>query len=59
MPRWEERLTAINEYIRTGRGTLVSVTSFSYSDRPGVLWGPYLGSTAQSLYASVASTPGT
>ena len=44
---------------RTGRGTLVSVTSFSYSDRPGVLWGPYLGSTAQSLYTSVASTPGT
>jgi V8-like Glu-specific endopeptidase len=43
---------------RTGRGTLVSVTSFSYSDRPGVLWGPYLGSTAQSLYASVATTPG-
>jgi V8-like Glu-specific endopeptidase len=43
---------------RTGRGTLVSVTSFSYSDRPGVLWGPYLGSTAQGLYASVASTAG-
>jgi V8-like Glu-specific endopeptidase len=43
---------------RTGRGTLVSVTSFSYSDQPGVLWGPYLGSTAKSLYTSVASAPG-
>ncbi len=44
---------------RTGRGTLVSVTSFSYSDRPGVLWGPYLGTTAKALYDAVASTPGT
>jgi V8-like Glu-specific endopeptidase len=43
---------------RTGRGTLVSVTSFSYSDRPGVLWGPYLGATAKALYDAVASTPG-
>ncbi len=43
---------------RTGRGTLVSVTSFSYSDQPGVLWGPYLGSTAKSLYTSVASAAG-
>jgi len=41
---------------RTGRGTLTSLTSFSYSDRPGVLWGPYLGSVAQALFASVAST---
>ncbi len=43
---------------RTGRGTIVSVTSFSYSDRPGVLWGPYLGTTAKALYDAVASTPG-
>ncbi|MGZ4604245.1 MAG: trypsin-like serine peptidase [Kineosporiaceae bacterium] len=42
---------------RTGRGTLTSLTSFSYSDRPGLLWGPYLGPVAQSLYAAVASTP--
>jgi V8-like Glu-specific endopeptidase len=41
---------------RTGRGTLTSLTSFSYSDVTGVLWGPYLGSVAQALYASVAST---
>ena len=43
---------------RTGRGTLVSLTSFSYSDKPDVLWGPYLGATAKALYASVAATPG-
>jgi V8-like Glu-specific endopeptidase len=41
---------------RTGKGTLTSVTSFSYSNLGGVLWGPYLGSVAQALYASVAST---
>jgi hypothetical protein len=40
----------------TGRGTLVSVTSFSYTDEPGVLFGPHLGSAARSLYTSVAST---
>lgn len=43
---------------RTGTGTLTSVTSFSYSDQPGVLWGPYLGAEAHALYDSVASTPG-
>jgi V8-like Glu-specific endopeptidase len=41
---------------RTGRGTLTSLTSFSYSDQPGVLWGPYLGSVAHTLYDAVAST---
>ena len=41
---------------RTGVGTLVSVTSFSYSDQPTVLWGPYLGPVAQTLYAAVAGT---
>jgi V8-like Glu-specific endopeptidase len=40
----------------TGRGTLTSVTSFGYTDEPGVLWGPYLGSVAKALYTSVAST---
>jgi V8-like Glu-specific endopeptidase len=44
---------------RTGRGTLVSLTSFSYSDKPGVLWGPYLGATAKALYTTVAAVPGT
>jgi hypothetical protein len=43
---------------RTGTGTLTSVTSFSYVEQPGVLYGPYLGSVAHSLYTSVASTPG-
>jgi V8-like Glu-specific endopeptidase len=42
---------------RSGRGTLTSLTSFSYTNLPGVLWGPYLGPVAQSLYDSVASTP--
>jgi hypothetical protein len=41
---------------RTGKGTLTSVTSFSYSNLAGVLWGPYLGPVAQALYVSVAST---
>jgi hypothetical protein len=43
---------------RTGRGTVTSLTSFSYSDAPGVLYGPYLGDVARALYTSVASTPG-
>jgi V8-like Glu-specific endopeptidase len=43
---------------RTGTGTLTSVTSFSYVEEPGVLWGPYLGAEAQALYLSVASTRG-
>jgi hypothetical protein len=43
---------------RTGTGTLTSLTSFSYLEQPGVLWGPYLGAEAQALYDSVASTPG-
>ena len=38
--------------------TVTSLTSFSYSDAPGVLYGPYLGDVAKALYASVASTPG-
>jgi V8-like Glu-specific endopeptidase len=40
----------------TGRGTLVSVTSFGYTDLPGVLWGPYLGSGAKALFQQVSST---
>ncbi|HYJ74847.1 MAG TPA: trypsin-like peptidase domain-containing protein, partial [Kineosporiaceae bacterium] len=43
---------------RTGTGTLTSVTSFSYTELPGVLWGPYLGAEAQALYDSVAATLG-
>ena len=43
---------------RTGTGTVTSLTSFSYSDAPGVLYGPYLGDVARDLYTSVASTPG-
>ncbi len=39
-----------------GAGSLVSVTSFSYTQHPGILWGPYLGATAQSLYTAVAGT---
>lgn len=42
----------------TGRGTLVSVTSFSYVGLDGYLWGTYLGTTAENLYDSVASTTG-
>jgi hypothetical protein len=29
-------------------GTLTSLTSFSYVEQPGVLWGPYLGAEAQA-----------
>jgi hypothetical protein len=41
---------------RTGRGRLTSVTSFGYTDLPGVLWGPYLGATARALFTQVAAT---
>lgn len=41
---------------RSGRGTVTSVTSFGYTDQPGVLWGPYLGSVARAMYDRVAGT---
>jgi len=41
----------------TGRGRLVSVTSFGYSDAAGTLYGPPLGGAAQQLYDLVASDP--
>ena len=41
----------------TGRGRVVSVTSFSYADTPGVLFGPRLGPEALQLYTAVASDP--
>jgi len=42
--------------LRSGRGTVTSVTSFGYTDQPGVLWGPYLGSVARAMYDQVAGT---
>jgi len=41
----------------TGSGRLVSVTSFGYSDAPGTLYGPPLGTAAQQLYDLVAADP--
>ncbi|MEU4834979.1 hypothetical protein [Streptosporangium sp. NPDC023615] len=35
----------------TGRGTIVSVSSFKYSDDRRTMYGPYFGATARSLYA--------
>ena len=43
----------------TGTGTVTSLTSFGYSDRPGVLWGPYLGPVARALFTKVAGTTAT
>ena len=40
----------------TGTGTLTSLTSFSYTELPGTLWGPYFGAEAEALYDAVAST---
>jgi V8-like Glu-specific endopeptidase len=40
----------------TGHGVLVSVTSFGYTDVKSVLWGPYLGSVAQTLFDTVSVT---
>jgi hypothetical protein len=34
---------------------LVSVTSYSYTSQPGVLYGPYFGSAIQDFYNSVRS----
>lgn len=36
------------------RGKVVSVTSYGYASRPGVLYGPYQGGVARSLYNSVS-----
>ena len=41
----------------TGRGTIVSVTSFGYDTEPGVLYGPPLGPAAAALYDAVARDP--
>ncbi|MGC5016096.1 trypsin-like serine peptidase [Streptosporangium sp. DT93] len=34
----------------TGRGTIVSVSSFKYSDDRRTMYGPYFGTTARNLY---------
>lgn len=34
----------------TGRGTITSVTSFKYSSRPQMVYGPYFGTQARNLY---------
>jgi len=39
----------------TGRGTVNSVTSFGYNILDDVLWGPYFGSTVQSVYNTAAA----
>jgi hypothetical protein len=36
--------------------TVLSVTSYGYSNQPNVLYGPYLDSVAQQLYASAAGS---
>ncbi len=41
-------LTGFNP--RTGTGTVTSVSSFGYSDDPNVMWGPYFGNTAKTVY---------
>jgi hypothetical protein len=35
-------------------GHLVSVTSYGYSDQPGVLYGPYFGNAVRAFYRSVS-----
>lgn len=37
-------------------GTIVSINSFGYDDIPNVMWGPYLGDTAESLYGTAQSS---
>jgi hypothetical protein len=37
--------------------TLNSVSSFGYDPRPDLLYGPYLGGTAQRIYNTAAATP--
>lgn len=34
----------------TGTGTMLSVTSFKYSDQPDVMYGPYFGAQARAVY---------
>ena len=36
--------------------TVLSVTSYSYSNQPNVLYGPYQDSVAQQLYPSAAGS---
>ena len=38
-------------------GSLNSVTSFGYDNVKNVLWGPYFGSTIQSVYNTAAACP--
>lgn len=40
----------------TGRGRILSVTSFGYVGYPGTLYGPYLGGTAKALFEAVRAT---
>ena len=40
----------------TGVGRIVSLTSFSYLDRPGTLYGPPLGDAARQLFTTVANS---
>ena len=38
-------------------GSLNSVTSFGYNSVPNILWGPYFGSTIQSVYNTARGLP--
>ncbi|MEV4747011.1 hypothetical protein AB0K21_11630 [Streptosporangium sp. NPDC049248] len=40
----------------TGRGTIVSVSSFKYSDDHRTMYGPYFGDSARELYAMAATS---
>jgi len=40
----------------TGAGTLMSVTSFKYSDQDDALYGPYFGDQAAAIYKKAGST---
>lgn len=37
-------------------GTVISVNSFGYDDTPNVMWGPYLGDTAQATYGTAQAS---
>ncbi|MFF5110618.1 trypsin-like serine peptidase [Streptosporangium sp. NPDC000509] len=40
----------------TGRGTIVSVSSFKYSDDRRTMYGPYFGDSAKALYATASAS---
>jgi len=40
----------------TGRGTIVSVSSFKYSDDRRTMYGPYFGDSARILYAAASAS---